>query len=384
MLLRSSFLKHKRFGVRIFSSAAATEVPTPKIEDFRTRETDPTNHNASHIGRFYTMSPKVKEQLFTYGGFMKSFVTQCKSFTETCLMVREPAVEIINYIKNTDFSKPVNRYVLYGKMGTGRTQTLAHVIHYGFVNDFLLIHVPWVPNWFRRPKEKSNSLTKEGYIDINIDAASWLLQFKAQNATLLPKLDLKCSQDYTWSPREITPAGSPLLDVVEHGINRIKYASDAVSVLIEEIKKQSTEGKCKTMVAIDGYNAFFYPETLIKNDSKVLASPDKITITAPFLNITSHDWCNGVCILVVDERAISKTQRESYLPFYLLGREGFEYLDPFIPVEVKNYNDIEYQNCFDYFMNRKWIQINFPGIEKELKFLSNANPLQLTQVCAPL
>ena len=31
-------------------------------------------------------------------------------FGETCIMVRRPAVEIINYINNSDLSKPALRY----------------------------------------------------------------------------------------------------------------------------------------------------------------------------------------------------------------------------------------------------------------------------------
>lgn len=384
MLLRNTFRRQFRIGVRVFSSAAAET--QPRHEDFRTKESDPTNHNTSHLNRFYTISPQVKEQLFTYGGLPKLFVAQAKTFTETCLMVREPAVEIINYLKNTDFSKPVNRFVLYGKEGSGRSLTLAHLLHYALVNDFVLVHVPWAMNWYRRPKETATTPGKEGFVDVNIDAASWLVHFKTQNTSILTKLDLRCSREYNWSTRESTPAGATLLELVDHGINRVKFATDAVAVLIEELKTQSIERKCRTMVAIDGYNAFFHPTTRIKNEAKKIVSPDKITLTAPFLNITNHDWSNGVCILTVDGRATGnpKEHGDSDLPYYQLYREGFEHIDPFIPIATDNYNDAELQSCIDYYLNRKWIQQSYPGIEKELKFLSGSNPHILMKVCAPL
>jgi small subunit ribosomal protein S29 len=42
----------------------------------------------------------------------------------------------------------------------------------------------------RACKEVSNSATKEGYVDLNLDAAAWLVHFKCQNAALLNKIDV--------------------------------------------------------------------------------------------------------------------------------------------------------------------------------------------------
>lgn len=378
MLLRRSILLPKQ-NVR-FNSAAVVE---PKIDQFRTAETNPSKLTAAQIGKFYRIDPAAKKQIFNFGGFPKSFEKQVKTFSESCLMVREPAVELISYINQTDFSKPATRYVLYGKDGAGKSLVLANLLHYGLINEFLLVHVPWVPDWFKKPKEKSNATT-EGYIDINIDAAAWLIHFKSQNAALLPKLNLKCSKDYVWSKREITPTGATLVELIEHGINRVKFASETIAVLLAELKQQSTEGKCRTMVAVDGYNAFFYPHTRIHFDNKVMATPDKITITKPFVDITSHNWCNGVCILAVDRMAVTTDHMESELPRYLLGKEGFEHLDPFVPIRVDNYTDSEFASCIDYYLNRRWLQTSAPGFADELKALSNKNPYKLMDLCGPL
>lgn len=381
MFLRRSFVLTKS-NIRLRSTSAA-EAPA-RLEDFRTLETDPTKHNANHLGRFYAISPEVKKRLFTYGGLPKKFAIQTKTFTETCLMVRQPAVEIINILNNTDFNKPTNRFVLYGRDGAGRSLTMAHILHYGMVKDFIIVHVPWVPNWLKCFKESSNSLTKEGFFDVNLDAAAWLINFKTQNAPLLAKLDLKCSQEYEWSKREITAAGAPLIELIEHGINRVKFATDVISVLMEELKQQSTEGKCKTMVAIDGYNAFFHPKTRILGERKTKVTTDQVTIVAPFLNITANDWNNGVCLLIADRLALTEDRMESELPKYLLRRTGFEHLDPFIPIRVDYYNDTEYHNCYEYYLNRKWIQLERPGLKEQLEFVSGRNPYRFMEVCAPL
>lgn len=370
-------LQLSKTGFRSFSSAAG-EKSVP-VENFRTTQSNPTNHTENHIGRFYTIDPALKKTLFHRTAIPRTIVEDVRTFTEMSLMIREPAVEVINILNKTDYSKPANRIVLYGEFGVGKTCQLLHLIHYGYVNNFIIVHVPWLPNWFRRFKEKSNSVTKEGMIDINVDAAAWLIHFKTQNHELLNKLDLKCSKEYVWSQREVTPAGSTLFELIEHGINRVKFATDTIAVLIEELKAHSTEGKCKTMVAIDGYNAFFMNRTRAKFDSRVVAKPEDFTITHPFLSITKADWCNGVCLLVVDKRAASAEYRQSELPKYQLRRKGFEHLDPFIPIHVGLYDDIEYNNVIDYYLDRKWITNLAPGADKELKLLSGQNPYSLKQ-----
>lgn len=376
MWMRRS-LHLSKTGFRSFSSTISETIAP--IEDFRTIESNPSKHNENHIGRLYTVDPALKKTLFHQPAIPKTFVEDVKTFAEMSLMIREPAVEVINLLNKTDYSKPVNRFVFYGELGVGKTCQLLHLIHYGYVKNFIIVHVPWAPNWYKRFKERSNSLTKEGMIDLNVDAAAWLIHFKTQNRALLEKLNLKCSKEYVWSQREVTPAGSTLLELIEHGINRVKFATDTITVLIEELKAQSTEGKCRTMVAIDGFNAFFMERTKIKFDSRVIAKPADITITHPFLNITKADWCNGVCILVVDEWASFQEHRKSSLPKFQLHRKGFEHLDPFIPIRVGLYNDIEFDNIIDYYVDRKWITNITPGVDEELKLLSGRNAYSLRE-----
>lgn len=365
-----------------FSTAVAEQ--KIQLDEFRTLENDPRKQTVENSSKFYQMQPQIKKQLFSYGGFPKSFEKQIKTFGETCIMVRDPALEIISYINNTDFSKPAVRYVLFGENGVGKTLTLAHLLHYGYEKGFVLVHVPYVPYWFKHPKEVGASTTKEGFMDLPLDAAAWLLHFKAQNSEILGKLDLKVSQDYVWSKRETTPAGSKMIELVDHGINRVKFASDAIEALLGELKKQSTEGKLKTMVLIDGYNSFFYPETRIFGDHKVMIPPEKVTLTKPFIDITNYDWCNGICVLTVDKIGMLGWERESPLPRYLLGKEGFEHLDPFVPIKIGNYNEKEFESCINYYMNRRWIQNIEPGFDKELKFLSDSNPYKLMDICKSL
>lgn len=359
------------------SGAAAAAAAT---NEFRTAVTNPGEHSELQVAKFYTLPIEQKKQIFTGGGLPKQYEQQIKTFAEACIMVRSPALELLEYIKNADLTKPAVRYVLYGDNGVGKTLTMAHVLHYGALNNFLLVHVPWAPNWMKRPKEAANSSSQEGFLDLPFDAAAWLVHFKTQNLKLLQELNLKTSKEYVWSKRESTPAGSSLIELVEHGIARIKYASETTAALISELKQLSTNGQCKIMVAIDGFNAFFHPITRIFSDNKQRVTPDRITLTQPFLDITSYDWTNGVCVLSVDKIAMTEGYMDSYMPRYLLGKKGFEHLDPFVPVRVDNYTDKEFFSYINYYLDRHWISKTPPGFENQLKFLSNMNPYTLMQL----
>jgi len=65
----------------------------------------------------------------------------------------------------------------------------------------------------------------------------------------------------------------------------------------------------------------------------------------------------------------------------LLGKEGFEYLDPFIPVLVDDYNITEFDSMIEYYKDRKWIRNITSSGQKELELITNKNPLNLMEQC---
>lgn len=366
-----------------------TQVATKQLTDetFRTSEQSPTNHDHHHVGHYYTLNPDVGKQLFTHGGLPRAFNKQVKTFTETSIMVRKPALDIMTSIKQSDLSKPAVRYVLYGMKGTGKSLTTAHLLHFALESGFLIIHVPWVPEWLRRitrHKEMSNSASREGFVDLPLDAAAWLIHFRTQNNNLLKNAEqLVTSKEYVWSKRETTPAGTPLIQLIEHGVNRVKYASDVVEAVISEVKNLSNQNKCKTFVAIDGFNSFFYSKTRLRTTTKKVVNPFEVTLTKPFLDATKNDWKNAAILLTVDQIAAPEESQESYMPRYLLGKQGFEHLDPFVPISVGNYNDKEFQSCSAYYRNRLWLR-GPTDLEAELKMASACNPYRYMELCAPL
>lgn len=115
-----------------------------RLHSFRTNEVSPLKHSTENLAQYYKLNTEVKKQLFSHGGFPKAYETQIKTFAETCIMVREPAINIMTCLNALDYEKPIVRFVMYGKKGNGKSLSLAHLIHYAFEAGFLLVHVPWV------------------------------------------------------------------------------------------------------------------------------------------------------------------------------------------------------------------------------------------------
>lgn len=80
------------------------------------------------------------------------------------------------------------------------------------------------------------------------------------------------------------------MSIVEHGINRIKHASDCMAVLLKELKLNSAQNpNCRLLVVGDKVNAF-YEESLLRFPDRLIATPDDITIARAFKKMFKKDW----------------------------------------------------------------------------------------------
>ncbi len=103
---------------------------------------------------------------------------------------------------------------------------------------------------------------------------------------------MRASKTYSWSQRELTESGDPLKNILEHGISRIKHASDCMAVLLKEIKAQASQGKCRVLVIVDKVNSF-YEKSKIQYPDRSLVEINNITIARAFKKLFTNDW---VCI----------------------------------------------------------------------------------------
>nr|XP_016802826.2 28S ribosomal protein S29, mitochondrial isoform X3 [Pan troglodytes] len=322
----------------------------------RTNENDPAKHGDQHEGQHYNISPQDLKTVFPHG-LPPRFVMQVKTFSEACLMVRKPALELLHYLKNTSFAYPAIRYLLYGEKGTGKTLSLCHVIHFCAKQDWLILHIPDAHLWVKNCQDLLQSSYNKQRFDQPLEASTWLKNFKTTNERFL-----------------------------NQGITRVRNATDAVGIVLKELKRQSSLGMFHLLVAVDGINALWGRTTLKREDKSPIA-PEELALVHNLRKMMKNDWHGGAIVSALSQTGSLFKPRKAYLPQELLGKEGFDALDPFIPILVSNYNPKEFESCIQYYLENNWLQHEKAPTEegkKELLFLSNANPSLLERHCAYL
>ena len=138
---------------------------------------------------------------------------------------------------------------------------------------FVILNFYKFRNWYVQYKEMQESTWNSARYDHVARCQTLLKEFLIFNREKLQ--DLKTHKDYIWSEREKTPTGSPLLAVVETGIERPVFAADCVGVLMKELRHHCQESNCKLATIIDGASILFKDRTLIsrKLPAKVTKGP---------------------------------------------------------------------------------------------------------------
>ncbi|XP_030640574.1 small ribosomal subunit protein mS29 [Chanos chanos] len=376
-------------GQQLEAVAVETEQPVRnQLSIFRTAEKDPACHADQHLGQYYTLPPAHLRALFPHG-LPPRFQLQAKTFNEGCIMVRQPAVELISHLKKADYTKPALRYILYGVTGSGKTLSLCHALHYCYTQGWLIFHIPDAHLWVKNCSELLPSSSRPSRLDQPIQASQWLKNFKITNEQFLSKI--KTTKRYVWTKRESTETGRPLGELVEHGVSRVKSSSDVVGAVMRELRLQAGgglgadgEGVLRLAVAVDGVNAL-WGKTSLKKEDKSRVEPDELTLVHNLRKLLKNDWCGGAVLTTLSQTGALYAPRSAYMPLELLGQEGFDNMDPFVPVPVSNYSEKEFESCYLYYNDRNWLQHPHSQTEegkKELVFLSNRNPSILERLCA--
>ncbi|KFZ63014.1 hypothetical protein N321_08203, partial [Antrostomus carolinensis] len=310
------------------------------------------NHTEHHEGRHYSIPLEEVKAVFPHG-LPYRFQQQIKTFNEACLMVRKPALELFTYLKSSNFAHPAVRYVIYGEKGTGKTMTLCHVVHYCARQGWLVLHIPDAHLWVKNCRELMQSSYNKERLDQPLQASFWLKNFKTSNEHFLK--EIKTQKKYVWGKRESTEEGRPLGEVVEQGLARVRNASDAVGVVLKEIKQQCHLGSFRLLVAVDGVNAL-WGRTTLKKEDKSPVSPEELTLVYNLRKMMMNDWTGGAIVTTLSQTGSLFKPTSAYLPQELLGKEGFDALDPFVPIPVPNYSPREFESCYRYYLDRKWLQ----------------------------
>ncbi|XP_019348738.1 small ribosomal subunit protein mS29 isoform X3 [Alligator mississippiensis] len=297
---------------------------------FRTSERDPANHTEQHDGQHYSIPLEEVKVVFPHG-LPRRFKQQIGTFREACLMVRKPALELLGYLKSTNFAQPAIRYVLYGERGTGKTMTLCYAVHYCVKQGWVVLHIPDAHLLVKNCKELLKSSYKKERFDQPLEASSWLKNFKTSNEHLLR--EIKTQQKYVWNKWDSTEEGTPL------------------SEMLEQI------------------------------------SPEELALVHNLRKMVMNDWSGGAIVTTVCQTGSVYKPYAAYLPHELLGSEGFSTLEPFLPIQVAKYTEKEFESCYQYYLDSKWLQhekARTPDGRAELLYLSDANPGRLERLAAML
>uniref|UniRef100_A0A803SSG1 Small ribosomal subunit protein mS29 n=1 Tax=Anolis carolinensis TaxID=28377 RepID=A0A803SSG1_ANOCA len=341
------------------------------------------DHTEEHVGQYYSLPRQEVEEIFPHG-LPARFKLQRKTFNETCFMVREPAIELISYLKRTNFSHPAVRYVIYGEKSTGKTMTLCHAIHYCARQNWFILHIPDAHLWVKNCKQLLPSTYNKDRFDQPLEASTWLKNFKTTNERFLK--EIKTQQSYVWSKRESTAEGSPLGEVIDQGLTRVKNASDAVGVVLKELKQQCPQGTFRLLVAVDGVNSL-WGQTTVKKQDKSEVAVEELTLIHNLRKMVANDWTGGAIVTTLSQTGAIYKPRKAYLPHELLGKKGFDALDPFVPIQVHNYTDREFESCYQYYLEQKWLQHEKASTNEgrlELRFLTGCNPGLLDRISSHL
>jgi len=358
---------------------------------FRTTEENPTFHTHDHVGRHYKIPDLDVKNVLT-SLLRPQAKRMMDTFNENCLMVREPAIEVNSYLRNLNFSHPIPRFIYYGKSGAGKSTCLAMTMHHCYKNGWIIVHVPFAGKMMRvnewHPKKEAvESSFKPGRYDVAKDAVEWLTLFRIQNAGKFK--DLVTTHEYIWTKREKAEVGTPIDELINFGLTRFKFSSDVIGVVLKELREQASVKGLKVLLSVDAVNGLFVPVT---TQNRIIAEgkslqPHQLTMVHHFKKMLSPTWTGGAAVCTVKETANMMDQREQDTPKYLLQQQGFEWMDPFVPVLVPEYTRKESLSCINYYKDRNWIQNEYGRTEegiKEILFVSNNNALNLARVCSSL
>nr|ACO10769.1 Mitochondrial 28S ribosomal protein S29 [Caligus rogercresseyi] len=391
-LIRSGFSGFSRVCTRHSSSSSFLISP----------ESNPTSHSSSHKGRLYQVPKDVSPGI----QLPSEIQDYTKALGETHLLIRRPALEVFHYLRANKSKKLA--VLLFGPRGSGKTSTLSHVAHYGIEDPNLIcINFGCFKKWLADfSGEIAYSSFKDGRIDHISQAVEVLEEFKFRNESKIS--NLLTHREYIWSARESTGEGSPLLDVLNQGIQRPKFSADALNVLMRELLLSCNENKCKVLILGDGINSIFgqltacHREKLIQERihktlyRDLLCVPNELSVIYNLKKLLRAKADNLNIVSSVDSASVLQERRierhrptrkrpstESHLPFALLGEEGWSVMGPFIPVEVDNYSKEELDTMIDFKLEKQYIK-PVAGTEAgraEIEFITGKSPMDFANYC---
>lgn len=353
---------------------------------WKASEDDPLKLGKEHIGLYYQMPMNNLVPIFgTDQAFKKEYQKFYNVIGMMPIMVREPSIKTIDYLKKVDFNNQQNlRILLYGDPGHGKSCICTHLVHYLHAADeYVVVYVRDMKKFTMRPSDQEESLSRVGRLDTPLDAAIMLQKLKTVNRLKIESL--VTSKEYNWSSKEFTAQGEPLINIIEHGVNRLSHASDCLAVLLKELALAADENLIKLVTVLDNVQ-FLYTHLAydLKHADRKFVTIDEITVARALKKLISGSHKGSVTIATCDDK-LSGDQNQ--VPMKVLGEEGWKAFDPCLPINVPKYNRGEFESCMNFMQDVGWLtRPEAQTIEgrDEIRFNSGLNPRQVHYLCQSL
>ncbi|CAH8433785.1 unnamed protein product [Heterobilharzia americana] len=400
-------------SIRICSSVSNASIPAPRTKIYSHLEQ--VSQIPSVIGKFATYSEN-DYSLFIEPFLKVELTEELRAFNDLSLLLRKPTLNTIkdlidlqnlqreSFREETNSSdsvilakRSVPRFVFYGQPGTGVSTTLAQITCFAGNNRWLVFPFTVCENFLEPSLDIAPSneyhynqhreeFTGDAF-DFPARSADWLKVFLKINQPLLEKIKPVISRQVEWTRKDIMPVGTCWVDVINYCVARTKYATDCIGILLREMRSlSSTPDGPPCLLVIDGVNFIWCRGTLLRDKTLcVQIKPDRLAIVHHLKRALKGDWRHGAIVTSTNIRAAWPTDREEYTPGYLLGKSGFECMDPFVPVLVDNYTPSETDALLRFYEENKWLTnpaAFTPNGRAEIIFLSDNNPLELSRIAA--
>ncbi|KAJ7350101.1 28S ribosomal protein S29, mitochondrial [Desmophyllum pertusum] len=277
-------------------------------------QVDPASHTESNIGQFYTVPEEISKRVLSYF-FTKRFQSECQMTGSTSLMIRRPALEVLQHLKWLPQGASPPKFILYGGDGRGKSLSLVHVLHYCYSAGWFILPVPSVFNWVHGKSSLQVSTYNADRFDQPEEAAAWLQVCRSINSKFLT--ELKTSQQYNFGKRDSTGKGEPLGKVIDMGLRRANYATDAVGVLLKEIRNNPS---LQVLYAVNEFNGFFL-KTTFKDANQRWIRPKRLSLVHHFTELLhpSHGLKNGAMVFALSRTGMVRSEIKSSQISDLLG-----------------------------------------------------------------
>jgi small subunit ribosomal protein S29 len=325
----------------------------------KTSTDDPSKLTREDVGKLYHIPLEATKALAFEKILPSKFAKQVNTLDDCAILCRQQFLEVLNCLNVVRKNLPSIRVVLWGKFGTGKTMTLAQTVHFAQTQNWVIFNIRDVMEWTRRVKDVQSSTFKPGRIDLPEHSVVFLQHFKQQNQHIWKALsELKTERIYEWTKAEKTAQDRPITEIVEMGIASPFVANDCIGALCRELRRHSTNGSIKLLVAMDGGNSL-YGKTLVKKADRSFAVPDELSLIYQTKKFLKDDWTNGLVLMIADKREISDARDSLAVPIdtpiELFTEHGFEDIDPFIPIETKLYTEDEARIIHEYYKEKNWL-----------------------------